>query len=1101
MRQPDGRTPISEVGVNLSQQKRLPIGTVTVAFIDVVGSTAITAARGDEAGRAMVREAERIVKHLIDEHDGVEVKGLGDGWMAAFQSARRAVACACAIQTEIAKRNRQHPENQIMVRAGMHTGEVLEENDDLFGSTVNAAQRIESKATPGSVWISESVKAVMPRADYAIEDRGSHELKGFAEPWQLFEVIWDVESAILRASEPTPFVGRSDVRDELTQRLNNASGGNGSLVMLGGPPGVGKTRLTEELQRLAHQGDVMILRGHCYDGELNVPFSPLAEMIDQAARTAQPETFRATVGDAAPEIARIYPRLSLMFDDIPDGLQLPPEQERMHLFGQIRDFIARSAAAQPLLMIWEDLHWANESLLLLRYLAPLVATVPVLMVGTYRDTDVDSTDILVATLQAFSRERNVVTIAVQPMSQEDVHAMLRGRAGSDPPRHLVSQIFTQTEGIPFFVEEIFKHLTETGALFDESGEWILDTEVTEASLPKTISLAVEQRLGSVSEACRQALTCASILGRNFDYDVLAALEADNPDLVKAIEEGLESHLVEEVGRGRELRYRFTHELIRQTLVGKISGARLQLLHKEAAAALERFHQTSLPEHAKEIAMHLYDAGPTVDQAEVSKYLLLAGDRALEATAFEEARNLYSRSLELHDPMSAEYAAALIKRGRSLRSVGKPQEAIADWQQAMEVYGGLGDSAAIAVTAAELADLQMFQGMVMEALATAQNGLPHAAEGTLEHASLTAVLVTVMALTGTAERDPTLEQLRAAEAEAAQVAGPRDLGRVLRFSALCYLQFGEMVSGLDAAERSMELTRRANDIWETAESLQLVRIFSFHGADLETSAAYGAELGPLSERVGYGFAQFIASCYGGYQSFVTSGDPEQYRLDMDKTTELAEALQVAWIYMATYGKATADFIAGEWDAALAGYQAAEAGEIKGAHGGSAWGPWFRALAYAGHTEDALALLAKEEFESRPEQLETLGYRQALPSVVEGLAMMGEYKRAAKLYDALRRAMAAGFHLETCGKGTYETAAGIAAGAAGRWDEAAEHFERAIELADSLPHKFEQAEARRWLGTMLSRRQGADHAARSAELMADAAARYEALGSHRHRALID
>jgi class 3 adenylate cyclase len=222
----------------------LPQGTVTVLFTDVEGSTDLATSRGDDAAHEILRGQRELVRKQIEEHGGHEVKTMGDGFMVAFDSARRGVACAIGIQIALDEHNRTHPDRQVRVRMGLNTGEAINEEQDLFGLTVTAAERISNKAKSGEILVSDAVRAVLgPRKDARLSDRGRFRLKGFADKWRLYEVEWRDRipvSAGLLAEEATPFVGRDRERAELSQALDRLAAGRGSLVIVAGEPGVGK---------------------------------------------------------------------------------------------------------------------------------------------------------------------------------------------------------------------------------------------------------------------------------------------------------------------------------------------------------------------------------------------------------------------------------------------------------------------------------------------------------------------------------------------------------------------------------------------------------------------------------------------------------------------------------------------------------------------------------------------------------------------------------------------------------------------------------------------------------------------------------------------
>jgi len=630
----------------------LPEGTITVLFTDVEGSTDLTSRRGDEAAHSVLRTQRQIVRGQIERHSGHEVKSLGDGFMVAFASARRALACAVAIQRALEEHNRRQPaEEQVRVRIGLNTGEVIQEEADLFGQAVNAAARIAAKARGGQILASEAVRAVVGKArDVHFVDRGRFRLKGFPERWRLYEALWQeghpvtyVPSAV---PERTPFVGREEERAVLRRLLDRVAGGRGALVMIGGEPGVGKTRLAEELMAEARQRHMTALRGRCYEMEGAPPYIALVEILEAAARVLRPEALREALGDAAPEVAKLMPELRHLLPDIPPPAELSPEQERRYLFNCIREFMERAGRGQPLFLVLEDLHWADDStLLLIQHIAHQIDEMPVLMVGTYRDVELDVARPLARALGELTRERLAHRLALKRLAEADVQAMLRALSGQQPPTALVRAIYGETEGNPFFVEEVYQHLAEEGKLFDEMGCWRPDLSIGELDVPQGVRLLIDRRLERVGRECRHILTAAAAMGRGFSFELLEALGEGDPDaLVDAIDEAERAHLIA-AADGREARFSFTHELIRQTLLSGLSLPRRQRLHLQVAEAMERVYGHALAEHTVDLAYHLYQAGAAADADKTLRYLTLAGERAMAATAYEEAAGYYERAIQ------------------------------------------------------------------------------------------------------------------------------------------------------------------------------------------------------------------------------------------------------------------------------------------------------------------------------------------------------------------------------------------------------------------------------------------------------------------------
>ena len=263
----------------------------------------------------------------------------------------------------------------------------------------------------------------------------------------------------------TPFVGREDERAELGRWLDRAVRGRGGLVLIGGEPGVGKTRLVEQLLDVARQQRCLTLTGRCYEMEGTAPFIPFVEIIEQYARVVPPAVLREALGDASPEVARLVPGLRRLFPDIPPALELPPEQQRHYLFKNVAEFFERVSRVSSTVLLLDDLQWAdNATLLLLQHLAPTLGEQPLLALGTYRDVELDVNRPFAATLEILNRKRLAQRLNLQRLPQEGVAAMLAALGGSSPPAALVAGIYRETEGNPFFVEEVFQHLEEEEAL-------------------------------------------------------------------------------------------------------------------------------------------------------------------------------------------------------------------------------------------------------------------------------------------------------------------------------------------------------------------------------------------------------------------------------------------------------------------------------------------------------------------------------------------------------------------------------------------------------------------------------------------------------------
>jgi tetratricopeptide (TPR) repeat protein len=627
---------------------------------------------------------EELVRCEIEKCSGQEVKTIGDSFMVTFGSARSAVECAVAVQHALTEHNRDNPDDQIQVRIGLNTGEAIQEKGDLYGAAVDAAAKIMAKSAGGQILISETVRNVIGSAhEITLADRGPFWLKGFPHRWRLFEVLWQEEEtstipAPPHIAERTPFVGRESERADLRRFLERARSGHGSLAMIGGEPGVGKTRITEELVAEARRHGFLTLTGHCYEMEGAPPYIPFVEIIESAVRIVEPDALLSALGDSAPEVAKLMPELRHTFPDIPTPPQLPPEQERRRMFNGVLSFISRASQAQPLLIVLEDLHWTDDpSLLLLQHFANRLHDMPVLLFGTYRDTELDVAPSLAKTLEDLLRQRLAHDVLLRRLSEDGVTAMLRGRSGQEPPTRLVKSIYKETEGIPFFVEEVFKHFAEEGRLFDAKGQWQTNLEIDELDVPRGVLLVIGHRLERVSEECRRILARAAVIGRGVSFGLLnLVIELDEDTLFDAIEEGERARLIATVTRQGEDRITFAHEYIRQTLLNGLSTPRQRRLHLRTAEAIEKLYAGTLQQHAADLAYHFYQTGDNPEK--IIKYSVLAAERSTAQTAYEDAVEQYQRALralELHKPVDQlRQCDLLLALGHAYGNTGDPDHA-------------------------------------------------------------------------------------------------------------------------------------------------------------------------------------------------------------------------------------------------------------------------------------------------------------------------------------------------------------------------------------------------------------------------------------------
>ena len=418
-------------------------------------------------------------------------------------------------------------------------------------------------------------------------------------------------------AERTTFVGRETECGTIRAAIDRAlKTGRGSVVMLGGGPGVGKTRLAMEMAEDASRVGFKCSVGHCYERDEPFPYLPFAEMIESSlAQAPSLDNFRLEMGDDAAELAQIVPSLRRVFPNIPKPLELPAAQQRGYLFQSLSEALARAARTSPQLLVLDDLHWADESTLaLLIHLANRVAQLPVVIIGTYRSGYSENNPALVRTLE------ELIRMGVRPqklggLSKDAVAQMLHELSQRQAPESLLSLIFEESQGYPFFVEEVYRHLVEEGKVFDAAGKFRNDIKIDETDVPENVRLIISRRLEWLVENERRALAAAAVIGRSFSFQLLTAIsQIDVNELFTVIETAQQMGIIVPSSEGPEKPFTFTHELVRQTLLADISAPRLQQLHARAADAIERLEPGAVDERAGEVADHLLKAGSFAEPA-------------------------------------------------------------------------------------------------------------------------------------------------------------------------------------------------------------------------------------------------------------------------------------------------------------------------------------------------------------------------------------------------------------------------------------------------------------------------------------------------------
>ena len=674
--------------------------TVTLLFTDLVGSTELKSRLGDERAEELRRTHFRLLRNQIASHRGEEVKSLGDGLMIAFGSASDAVACAVAIQQSIDRQNVREPEGELRVRIGLHCGEVTRDEDDYFGTPVDVAKRLCDAADGGNIFASALVRGMVgSRGAFGFLDVGELELKGVGEPVLSYEVTWErsapepipLPPAATLAPERTPYAGRDVERDQLRDAFKLAQTGRRQLLLLAGEPGIGKTRLALEFARSAHDDGATVLFGRC-DEEALLPYQPFVEALRFYGQACDADELRAQVTAAGAELVRLVPELARRLPGLPEPPPGAPETDRYRLFEAVERLLVEASRNAPLLLVLDDLHWADKpTLLLLRHIARATEPVSLLVLGTYRDTELARTHPLEEFLADLVRDHLYERISVRGLEDADVVSVLESAAQQDIGRRgraLAHALRETTEGNPFFMEQVMGHLVETGRVYQKDGVWTYDVRVEELGLPEGVKQVVGRRLSRLSETGNSVLGVASVVGQQFDIAILERLtDQTADDLVELLEDAVAKGVVREVP-SRLDHYAFTHALVRQTWHDELTTSRRVRLHRRTAQALEELHAADLDPYLSELAYHFGEAAEGGDLDKAIDYARRAGDQAIGLLAFEEAAGHYDRALQALDladtPDEAARGDLLVALSAALRGGGETNRAVEVSERAIEL---------------------------------------------------------------------------------------------------------------------------------------------------------------------------------------------------------------------------------------------------------------------------------------------------------------------------------------------------------------------------------------------------------------------------------
>jgi class 3 adenylate cyclase len=655
---------------------------VTAVFTDLVGSTELSS-RLDPVAADQLRDTHfALLRGAIDAHGGQEVKNLGDGLMVVFTITSGALNCAEAMQQAIELYNKR-ASAPLSIRVGLSLGEVTEDDGDYFGDAVIQAARLCQVARGDQILASQLVQLTAGRrARQQFSSVGELELKGLPDPVATVEVQWapaDTEGVVplperYLNSPANGFVGRATERALLSEALEQVTNESRQrLVLIGGEPGVGKTALAAQCAQAAHKDGAIVLLGRAEE-DLGVPYGPWNEALTHLV-THAPESLLDSLAPHADSLVRLAPGLAAQFGAHEGARTADPEAARFLLFNAVMSALRAASELAPVLLLLDDLQWADApSLQLLRHVTASSERARLLVIGTFRESDVAAGEALSELLGAMHREPAVARLALRGLDEVELLAMMEGAAGQqlgNDGLRLRDALLAETDGNPFFVGELLRHMIETGALYQQDGRWVGWSELRGRGLPVSVREVIGRRVARLGGTEARVLVSASVIGRNFDLSLLSAVtELDEDSLLDVMDRAAAATLVDNVDGNR---YSFVHALIEYTLYESLAPARRARLHRRVAEAIESQCRGRTAGRVSDLAYHWAEAIVPEELDKAVSYARAAGEEALARLAPSEALRWYDQAIRLLDqrPLDIEdtRCALLLGRGVAQRQAG------------------------------------------------------------------------------------------------------------------------------------------------------------------------------------------------------------------------------------------------------------------------------------------------------------------------------------------------------------------------------------------------------------------------------------------------
>ncbi len=489
------------------------------------------------------------------------------------------------------------------------------------------------------------------------------------------------------AARETQLIDRVEEINLLREAVDMTVQGEGGVIFLCGEAGIGKTRLVRELRGYARLRGMQVLYGRCpalFSMDGVPPYVLWSEVLRDYLHAASPEQLHKVVGFYPAEVAKLVPELRQRLPTIPQSLPIGPEHERDRLFEAVSQFITNVSKESPLLVVLDDLQWADQtSLLLTHYLARDIHKTPLLLLGAYRKTDIDEKHPLSPILTELNRERLFQSVRLERMSFNDISEMIKQILEQDDvPKEFCELVYEKTGGNPFYTEEVVKSLKEEETIYHLGNKWAF-RDVSKIEFPENVKNIVKARIERLDEQCQNVLTLASLVGNDFTLEAINALTGiEEDELLDLMDKILKTGLIKEREiRGKDV-FSFADKVVRDVVYEEISHLRRKKLHSVVGTALEKVYGRKIDEHFGELASHFLESG---DKDKALDYFLKAGERAMRIQANSEAISYFQSALKLLEEKEdecKEKAHVLETLGDIKNIVGEYDACLKHWNNAL-----------------------------------------------------------------------------------------------------------------------------------------------------------------------------------------------------------------------------------------------------------------------------------------------------------------------------------------------------------------------------------------------------------------------------------